>query len=248
MQKSVFYKLNINITAVAIAVLVIIGALFGVYIFKGQTDKTITASGNSQMSVMPDEAVVYLLIETRNLSAEGTKDQNAVISEKVLSELAKIGIEKKDIQTENYNIYPEYDWLGGMQKLKGYVASNYIKVTSKDFDNVGKVVDVSVDAGSLVNYINFELSNEKINEYKTLALMNASQDAKKKAEAIIAGLGKKLGGVVSASAPEYNYMPYPIYRMEEAGASSMDVKQVATNIQPKNVEVFASVNVVYEIR
>lgn len=223
----------------------VVGILVGYYFLKEKETRTINVSGNSQISVMPDEVVIYLLIETRNISAQNAKDQNALISEKVLEDLAKIGISKESIETENYNIYLEYDWIGGVQKLKGYVASNYIKITLKEFDKVGKVIDVSVDSGALVNYINFELSNEKMNEYKAMALANASQDAKRKAEAIVFGVGKKLGNVVSISAPEYNYIPYPIYRRE---TGEMEVKQIATNIQPKKIEVTASVNVIYEIK
>jgi len=223
-----------------------VGILIGSYVLKEKERKTISASGNSQISVVPDEAVVYLLIETRNESAEGAKDQNAWISEKVIAELGRVGLNKEGIETENYNIYPEYDWINGIQRLRGYVASNYIKITLKEFNKVGKVVDASVDSGALINSINFELSNEKMNEYKAMALANASQDAKKKAEAIVAGLGKKLGSLVSISAPEYSYMPYPLYRME--AAEGADVKSVATNIHPRNIEVSASVNVVYEIK
>lgn len=97
----------------------------------------------------------------------------------------------KEKETRTINVSGNYqDWTGNVQKLKGYVVSNYIKITLKEFDKVGKVIDVSVDSGALVNYINFELSNEKMNEYKAMALANASQDAKRKAEAIVLGLEK----------------------------------------------------------
>lgn len=236
---------KLNLTVIIAAIIIVIGILIGVYLIKGPSnEQTISTTGNAQITVAPDQAVVYLSIQTRDKSADKAKDQNAVISEKVLTALDKIGIEKSDIETQNYNINPEYDWNSGTQKIIGYAASNEIKITSKDFSNVGKIVDAAVDAGSLVSYINFELSNEKNNKYKTQVLATASQDAKTKAEAIASGLGKKLGSLVSVSAQDYNYMPYPLFRAE-AGAS---VKEAVTDIQPKNLDVTATVSVSYRIK
>lgn len=238
---------KINLTPIIVTIIVVLGLIVGILIILSQIGEknTISSTGNSQMTVAPDRAIVYLLIEARSKSADDTKNQNAVISTNVLNSLDKIGISKDQIETENYNIYPEYDWTNNQQTLKDYVASNNIKITSKDFTNVGKIIDASVDAGSLVSYINFELSNEKTNEYKKQALAKASEDAKQKAESIANGLGKKLGNLVSVSSSDFNYMPYPLYRAEVSGVS---VKEVATNIQPKNLDITATVTVSYAIK
>ena len=236
---------NLNLTAIIIAVLLIASFFAVFYFYQMEKNKaTVTATGNSQMKVAPDQAVVYLLIQTKASSAEQAKDQNAVISDNVLTALIKVGVERKDIETENYNIYPEYNWTSGEQKIIGYTASNNIKVTTEDFNNVGKIVDASVDSGALVSYINFELSNDKNNKYKAIVMANASLDAKNKAESIATGLGKRTGGIVSVSTSDYYYQPYPLYRAEGA---TQDVKSVATNIQPKSLDISATVTVTYQI-
>lgn len=235
-------KSNLILT---ISVLIVVVVFAGIYFYQKMPSQTVTATGNSQMSVSPDQATVSLLIQTKDLSAEEAKNRNSIISDNVLTALIKVGIEKKDIETENFNIYPEYDWSNGEQKLKGYAASNYIKITTKDFNNVGKIVDASVDAGALVNSINFELSNNKNNEYKAIVLAEASKDAKSKAEAIAQGLGKKLSSLVSVTASDYNYYPYPLYRAETSG---VDAKEVATNLPAKNIDISASTTVTYNIK
>lgn len=238
---------KINYTAIIIVALLVIGILVGYSIFnKKGTEKTVTVNGNSQMTVAPDQVVVNLLIQTKNMQADKAKNENAIISDKVISGLVRIGIDRESIETENYNIYPEYDWSSGTQKLLGYVTSNYIKIKTDKFDKVGKIVDVAVDNGALVNYINFELSNAKSNEYKAKVLAEASKDAKTKAEAIAEGLGRKVGGLVSVSTSDYYYTPYPLYRME--AGEGVNVKTVATDIQPKSLDITASVTVVYEIK
>lgn len=242
-----------NITAIIVAIIVVIGVLLAVWLLVGRmpattTGNTISATGNAQMTVMPDEAVVYVMVETHELTAEKAKDENSRISDAVNTALLNVNIAKSDIQTQNFNIYPEYDWSNGTQTLKGYVASNQLVVKTKDFSNVGKIVDAAVDKGGLVNSINFDLTNDKTNEYKKTVLANASQDAKAKAEAIAAGLGKKLGKLVSVQASDYNYMPYPIYARSDMMASgAAEAKVAATNIQPHSLDVTATVSVSYAI-
>ena len=224
----------------ALVIIILLGTIY----FYSKDAQTVEVIGNAQMSVEPDEALVYLQIETRTKTAEEAKNKNALITNNVLNALTNIGIEQKNIQTENYNIYPEYDYEKG-REITGYVASNYIKIFTKDFNAVGKIIDASVDSGALISYINFELSTEKSNEYKKLVLAEASKDSKEKAQAIADGLDKKLGSLVSVSSSDYNYMPYSLYSRAE---SAQDAKAVATNIQPRNLEIFASIRAVYKIR
>ncbi len=173
---------------IIIAVLIII-ILLGTFYFYNKDTQTVEVIGNAQLSVLPDQALVYLQIETKDKSAEEAKNKNALITDKVISSLTNIGTKQENIQTENYNIYPEYDYEKG-REITGYTASNYIKVITKDFNNVGKIIDASVNSGALISYINFELSTEKSNEYKKLVLAEASKDSKEKAQAIADGLEK----------------------------------------------------------
>ncbi len=233
---------KVDVKLVLIAALIVVG----IFVFyTSQTDKpTVTTVGNYKTNVQPDQVVVYLSIQTKNNSAEAAKNENARISNNVLNALKDAGIGSRDVETENYNIYPEYNWTSGKQEIIGYTASNNIKITTKDLDKSGKIIDVSVDNGALVSYINFELSVARNNEVKALVLANASLDAKTKAEAIATGLSKNVGRITSISTSDYYYQPYPVYRAEE---STGDVKTIATNIQPKNLEVSAIVTVTFEI-
>lgn len=241
-------RLNWTPIIVTIIIVLALGGISAFYFMnQNNTSRTVSATGTAQMSVMPDEAIVYLLIETRNASADAARNMNSEVSSKVLGALYKIGINKSDIETQNYNIYPEYNWSSGSQEIVGYVASNNIQVSSKDFNNVGKIVDASVKAGALVSYINFDLSMAKQNEYKKLVLANASNDAKAKAEAIAEGLGAKLGSLVSVSSSDYNYYPYPLYRSDmAAGVSSLE--KATTDISPQKLDVTGTVTVSYSIK
>ena len=235
---------NLNLTAIIIVALIVGGILLTIfYVFPKSSNRVIEIVGNAQFSAKPDKASVYIQVQTNATTAEEAKNANAKIYDNTLSALKTLGIYSSDIETENYNIYPNCIYTQEGQKCNGFIVSNAIKINTMNFDILGKIVDTAIDNGALINYINFDLSNEKSNAYKADALRLASEDAKKKAEAVALGQGKSVGELVSISVNEYNYLPVPIYSAESGGS----VKQAVTNIQPKNLDITATVTVKYEI-
>ncbi len=233
---------------ILVLALVVMSIAFVYYNKSGGTtnQQTITSSGTSTITAIPDEASVYISINTIEKTTEESKNKNTEISNFVLDAIKRLNIQK-DIETINYNIYPEYDWSNNKQELKGYRTTNTIKVTTKFFDDLGIIVDTSVKAGATgIDSINFELSKDKQNEYKRDALAKATEDAKLKAEAIANGLGVKLGKLSSVTESGYNYVPYPLFRGE--GGVAAAEKVLSTNIEPQSLEITASVNVVYQIK
>ena len=117
---------------------------------------------------------------------------------------------------------------------------------------VPEIVDAGIDAGALVSSINFELSDEKQNDYKAEALSEASADARKKAESTASGLNKKIGKLVSVQSEEFYYPgPIPIYAKAEGGgdaAAATEARQAAVNLRPQDIAVTASVRVEYRLR
>lgn len=237
---------NTNTILVVIIILLVAGFLF--YNSSNTEATTINVNGQSTIKAEADEVSVYVGIETTEKTSEESKNANAKISDNVLVVLKTAGIPEGDIETSSYYIYPEYDWSNNKQDLVGYRTSNVLKITTKDFDKVGTIVDSSVDAGATtIQSINFELSQDKQNEVKTQAISKATEDAKVKAEATAQGLNARLGKVKTVTIQDYNYYPFPIYASADGGAA-LDVKEVArTAIQPSSLDVSSTVNVVFEI-
>jgi uncharacterized protein YggE len=187
-------------------------------------------------------------VQTKGNDAKEAKDKNSEIVDKAITNLVKLGFERKDIITENFNVYPEYDWVNGQRIDKGYSATHSLKVqiSTDKMEMIGDAIDAGVDAGAGISYINFELSMEKQNQYKAEALEAATLDAKTKAEAIASGLGKSLGRIVSVSTSDFGYSPWNIYYGAEM-ASAADAKLATTSIQPGQQTVTARVSVLYRI-
>ena len=213
-------------------------------------ENTVTGNGQAVVKVTPDLVKVYFGVETEAKTSQEAKDENADIVDKVITALLKEGFERKEIKTENFNIYPDYSWDNGKQELKGYKATHtlVVELSTDKSNKIGDVIDAGVDAGALINYINFELSQEKQNDYKAQALKLAAEDAKIKAESIATGLNKQVGKLVSVSDNNFYYNPWPIYMAESGAGDVAMAKEAATNIQPGNQEISASVTAVFELK
>ncbi len=215
------------------------------FIYLDSKATTIDAQGESVIEEMPDRVVVYFNIEAKHLSAQVAKDRVAEIVNNVTNALYSAGINKEQITTQNYNIYPNWVWKDNERKQEGYIARQGLRVESEKFDKAGEIIDLGVDNGALVSHINFELSKDKQNELKAKALKKATEDAKLKAEGIAVALGKKLGRVVEVRTTNFNYYPYPLVRSVE---HTEEAKEATTNIQPKKIEIRASVSVKFKVR
>ncbi len=242
---------SVKITLI-IAGAVIALALIGIYsFFQLLPTQTVNANGIATIKAVPDLVSVYFNVETNATTAQEAKDKNAEITDNIITALIKQGFERSDIVTENFNLYPEYNYEDGKQNLEGYKVIHSLKVqfSTDKTEKIGSVIDAGVDAGASIGYINFELSAEKQNEYKAQALKLAAEDARIKAESIAEGLGKSIGSIYSISSSDFDYYPWRIY---EATASSeagvAEAKQAATDIQPGEKEITARVSVVFKLR
>lgn len=232
---------------IALGLIVAIIIIAGL-IYMSASSATVSAQGTSVLKATPDKVSVNVVIEAKDKTAHGAKDKHDKILDDLTLQLLKIGINKDDIKTANFNIYPEYNWQNGKNEQIGYIARQDIVVEIKDFDIVASVVDAAVNSGALVSSINFELSEKKQSEYKTQALEEAGKDARKKAEATAAGLDKKLGSLVSVQSEDFNYIPYRYFEATAEGGSATQAKDAAVNLAPRDLDVTATIRVEYKLR
>lgn len=244
-------KIALIVTS-AIIILALIGGFMFYQLIPHQDSNTITVEGNSVLKVSPDIVSVYFNVETKGSTAKEAKDENSEIVDDLITALVKQGFERSAVETMSLDIYEDTRWENNKQKSYGYKASHQIRVVldSNRADDIGEVIDAGVDAGALLQWINFELSNSKQNEYKAQALKEAGEDAKTQAESLAEGLGKRLGSLVSVSTNNFNYRPWNLYTANAGGMmeDAIMAKSATTNIQPGTQEVTGYVSVVYKLR
>jgi len=234
------------IIAVAVVILAVIGII---YFNSNSTANTIQVNGQASTKVSPDLISVYFNVDTKGSTSKLAEDANSAIVSKLKDNIIALGFKETDLTTDNYNIYPEYDYSNG-QRLTGYRATHSLRIemSSEQKDKVSSVIDAGTNAGAGISYINFELSPSLQQSAKTQAIKNASDDAKVKAEAIASGFNKRLGRLVSVSLNEFNYSPWPIYASRDSGATgAAEAKTAVSSITPSNQEVSAYVTAVYKL-
>jgi len=210
-----------------------------------QEDNVINTQGNSEVNVDPDEAEVVVGISILKDSAADAQNEANTVTNNIINSLKAEGIPEGSIQTEQLSLYEEYDWSKETRETLGWRATQTLRVKTTDLSNVGTIVDIAVENGAnQISSIDFGLSSEKEQEYKTEALADATKNAKEKAETIASSLGAKLGNIKSVSESGFYYTPYR-YAMEEvAGAKAVSE---AAAVMPGQVTVTASISIVYKI-
>lgn len=212
---------------------------------------TIAVTGQAQLDVDPDEAEVNIRVQTKEPTAKRAQDENARLMSTVKEALKRAGVKDSEMETINYNMWPQQRWDPDTQKSvnDGYMVQHTLKITTKDVTHVGALVETAVDAGANgLDSVNFRLSDDKREDVNSEALAQASGNAKDKADAIAQGLGVRIKDIVSVSESNVgydSYYPMPMYAMAERAEGGMDYAKNV--VSPQAVTVSATIGIVYEI-
>lgn len=160
--------------------------------------RSLNASGTGQVTLVPDIATINIGVRTEAESVTKALDGNTAQANAISDVLKDMGVEEKDIQTSNFNVYPNqrYDPMSGQVEGTYFVVENTVNVTIRDLGNLGEVLTAVVEAGANNIYgIHFNVEDKEaaIAEARKLAI----QDAKANAEAIADSAGVELGELLN---------------------------------------------------
>jgi len=213
----------------------------------GNQQTGIWVSGQGKITVTPDLAVLNLGITAQSTSVAEAQAQNAAAMEKLMAALTGSGIDKKDIQTQNFSIQQMTRWDDKNQQeiVTGYRVSNMVVVKIRDLDSVGAVIDASVEAGGdliRINGIGFSVENPE--KYDKQVRELAMNDAKEKAQQLASLSGVTLGKATYIT--ESSYTPYNNYPVMYKGMDSV-AAGAGTSISPGESEVSMNIQVAFSI-
>ena len=119
-------------------------------------------NGTALIKETPDQATIYVYIETRKNTALLSQEEASKILAQVIQALKKEGIPSDKIQTDTFTIYPEYYYPNAKEPtLLGYKTVYGLTVITPNIDQVGVIVDSSIKAGAnRINNIEFGLSDK----------------------------------------------------------------------------------------
>ncbi|MCT4656402.1 MAG: SIMPL domain-containing protein [Cohaesibacter sp.] len=184
----------------------------------------ISVNGTGQIEMAPDIAIISAGVQARSKTTKAALAENNKKMASLFKELEKAGIAKKDIQTSNFNIYPEmrYPQKGQAQppKIIGYTVNNQVTVKIRKLDSVGTVLTALVGAGANnMSGLRFDVSDKKgkLEEARKAAI----KDARAKAQLYAGELGTKIKRLKSLS-ENGGYNPRPVMMRAAKMEMAMD--------------------------
>jgi uncharacterized protein YggE len=162
------------------------------------SSRVVRATGTASLSVKPDQVKVNVGVVTTGATAQEAAQTNATQVDSVLNALKQILGSSGDIKTVSYSLTPNYRYPQGQAPvLTGYTASNNVDVTSGDLSVIGRIIDAAGQAGANnVQGLRFAIKDEEPVREQVLGM--AAKQARAHAQAIAAGLGARVGAVLSA--------------------------------------------------
>ena len=203
---------------------------------------TLSVSGEGIVEAAPDRATISIGVVTQDRDASKAQSENARAAQGIIGSITKLGVERRNIHTSDYNFRPNYRQDDGHRhEMIGYVVSNTVNVTVDDLDLVGKIIDAALANGANnINSLEFGFKNQKA--LQDQALTAAIKDARRKAELAASELGVRIVGVQDVNINGGGYGMYRNAKMMPMMEASMDA---ATPIEAGTVACSASVHVTF---
>ena len=175
---------------------------------KNSATDQISVTGDSTLSVKPDVAYLNLGVRTTDLSSGDVITRNMIIMEAVSAAIKNLGIPEEDIQTQNFTVYPKYEWKNDQYVETGYEGLQNIKITLHDFTLIASLITEAGKAGAnQINSVNFD--SKEYEDQLALARQEAIIEAQTKAQAIAKLNGASLDKLLSYS--EFTINDNPLY-------------------------------------
>ncbi len=155
--------------------------------------RTISATGEAEIRVLPDRVILMLGVETLDADLAKAKKDNDDRVKRILAIARAAGVDGTSIQADRISIQPQWDkGAGGHRELLGYQVRKGIALTLNDLSRFETLLGSVLEAG--VNSVNgVQFFTTKLREHRDRARAMAITAAREKAVALAKELGMKVG-------------------------------------------------------
>ena len=217
--------------------------------------RTITVKGTGNVSARPDYIVLSLNIEAISETYDRAMTEASERIKKLQDAAVLVGYEKSDLKTTSFNVQTRYENVKDRQgnykrEFAGYACSYHLKLAFNfDSKQLAKVISAIANCGAQPEIsIAFTVKNpERISEE---LLINATENAKTKAEILCKVSGNALGQLLNIdySWGELNVFSRTTYDVEDCIQPLMAMsKCAAPEIEPDDIDVSDTVTFTWGI-
>ncbi len=210
-----------------------------------KTERILRVDAEGKVTVKPDIGVttIGMIAEAKTVS-EAQEKNNKVMSD-LVGRIKALEIAEADIQTANYNVYPQYQYSEKEGRvLTGYEVHQNVTVKIRDLTKANAVLALAGEVGAnTVSGLEFTFDDR--DAYVEAARMDAMKKLEKKARMLASTLGVRLVSVISYDEYEEGAGgPVPLY----ATSAKADMAMSSPSIEAGSNDVILHTVVVFEIR
>ncbi|MGB3692847.1 MAG: SIMPL domain-containing protein [Spirulinaceae cyanobacterium] len=148
--------------------------------------RTLTVTGQGEVEIPTTITQVRLGVEVKGKTATQVQKEVAERTTAVVNLLESRGVEK--LETTGVSLRPEYSYNNEQRNLTGYIGTNIVSFRLPT-EQTGDLIDATVNVGATrIDGINFIASDSAISAAKQDALREATEDAQKQADTVLAVL------------------------------------------------------------
>ena len=212
----------------------------------------LTVTGEAVLQVPADQATLRVGVETDAETAEAALSANSKTLQKVEQALHKSGLGKGEYSTGNFQVRPRWSQrprnadTNWRPQIVGYTVSNSFDVKTRKLEKLGALIEATTKAGAnALGQIAFGLADPRT--YRAAAIEAATANALADAAALAKAAGVALDGILSLNL-DHASVPTPRPMVATMAMRSMDAEVAPSIVAPEDIEVRASVSVVYRIK
>ncbi|MFW5714116.1 MAG: SIMPL domain-containing protein [Brevefilum sp.] len=168
----------------------------------GDSTRTMDVSGSGTVELSPDIARVNIGVRSQSPDVAQALEENNATGEAIIQALMDLGVEQNDIQTRNFNVFPQSDRQpepeGEVEETQTFVVENTVSATVRDPDSLGEVLSTVIQEGAnTIHGVSFDVEDREsaVEEARGLAI----EDARAQAQAIAETTEISLGPIQSIS-------------------------------------------------
>ncbi len=212
----------------------------------GEGDRVpgISVSGEGRVTGTPDTLTVNVGVSVLRDTVDAAVQDAARLAQDLIDAVAAEDIPEEDVRTIDYSIFPEWDYQGERQTLRGYRVNNSLEVKIRALDKAGEIIGRITSAGGddvQVHGLSFSLEDNQ--GLVAAARAAAWADAEAKAQQLAGLAGVELGAPVEII--ESFGTPPPVTPF--AADARAEFAAASVPIQTGSLAVTVTVNVRYEL-
>ena len=167
------------------------------------TGRTVHVTGAAVVNVTPDRALIKLGVQSNAPTPDGVQDMNTRAIREVIDAVRALGVDDKDIKTDNYVVYPVYYDYNSL-RIKGYRIDNVVAITLKDVSLASDVVVAAFNAGAN-EVLDVQFYTSELRRYRDQARELAMTAAAEKAQALAKAGGTEAGCAMQIGENSWSY-------------------------------------------